>query len=122
MLQLDKPAAYNRADYKDALGFLSSCSQWLVTVSLSTIAASGYLFMKSRDAHPWLCGISGTVIFCTSITSIYYSIELAQCAANFLAKSFHHIEIVGGILVEQALFALIAAGFLPSLALGAREQ
>lgn len=121
MLQLDKTAGYSRADYKDALGFLSSCSQWLVTVSISTIAASGYLFVKSRDSHPWLCGVSGTIIFCASITSIYYSIELAQCSANFLAKSFHHIEIVSSILVEQAIFALVAASCLPSLALGAKE-
>lgn len=118
---IEKEFSHNKANYKDSIQILLSCSQWLVTVSISTFAATGYLFIRSREHHPTLCYVFSLISLCSGIVSIYCAIILFQYSSVYLFFNMNDINYINGILKNQSFFALIAACSMSVLMLGARE-
>jgi hypothetical protein len=112
---------FSNAANKDALQIIITCSQILVTISLSTVAAGGLLTMKSGKRHPIICSIFGVVAFCATIISVYYSITIFKASSFIVATGVLDIRPVDGLLGSQATYALIAASALGALIVGARE-
>lgn len=106
---------------KDALQIIIACTQILVTISLSTVAAGGLLIMKAGKGHPIICSIFGLIAFCATAFSVYYAITIFKSSSFIIAAGVLDIRPIDGLLGSQATYALIAASALGGLIVGARE-
>jgi hypothetical protein len=120
--ELELKYGYVKGNYKDAIQIITSCSQWMVTISISLFAGGGFLFIKSYKEHPLICKIAMVGALCSGILSIYYAIIISQVSAIFLSKEILLIDYVNAILRQQAISILFSAAFTTILIIGAKEK
>jgi len=106
------------SEYKDGVEFLLSCSQGLTTVSLSAIAAAGFLHYKYSNISGRVCRtILSILCFFASVLSIYFSTRLGYWASFTVVSKSGDIQALLELFSLQAFSQLVAASALAGLAL-----
>ena len=110
------PAAFkpNAEHYPEAIERLESTSQMLVTVTLATLGAAGFLLMNNRSA---LNAAAAFAIFGCSVLSLYYATKLGFYAAVSLAADQGDIVRIAPLLDNQAIAALVAGLMMGGMAM-----
>lgn len=104
------------AQYPQALAQLGSTSESLVTISLSILAATAYLLFNRWPRLPWYGQLLGYLVFLANVIALYCGARLGYLEAISLAAESPDILPLASLLDTQALFTLLSAGILVTLA------
>lgn len=103
------------ASYKDGAGLLISFSQTLITISLSTLAAAGYLLLNQTYSAKVFCGSLGMICLLASVVSIYFAARLAYWASYSVVAEQGDIQFLIQLFAAQSFAQLFAASAVGAL-------